>query len=124
VRRRDCLGYATATDGGALPGVHHRIEGDAVSDKLPYDAECNASKAAMERFLRALVEVDGHFTDSFYNHPLNKPHTTVYFRVWLPPGTEQRFARLAQIEAVKPPAVPDLGWCADINTTASKERSE
>lgn len=75
-----------------------------MADKQPWDAECDATKVAMERFLRALVVVRGHFTDSFSLAPVDKPsRVTVFFRIWLIPGTEQRFVELAKIESLKPP---------------------
>ena len=79
--------------------------------KLPWDAECDASRAAMERFLRALVCTDSHFTDSFTLMSVTKPTrgATVFFRVWIPAGSEQRFLELAQIDEVKPPMRVQVG---------------
>lgn len=75
-----------------------------MATKQPWDAECDATKVAMERFLRALVVVRGHFTDSVSLAPVDKPsRVTIFFRVFLIPGTEQRFAELAKIEPVKSP---------------------
>lgn len=82
--------------------------------KLPWDAECNTTRAAMDRFLRALVYVDGHFTDAHtlgnVMHPLRYVH--VHFRVWLPEGREAEFVSLAKVE-IKPPPRVDLGWSAE-----------
>lgn len=83
-------------------------------DKLNWDAECDATRAGMERFLRALVCTDSHFTDSFTLEPVTKPkRVSVFFRVWIPRGSEQRFLAMAQIDELKPPPRVDLGWTAD-----------
>ena len=65
----------------------------------------------MERFLRALVVVHGHFTDSFSLAPVDKPsRATVFFRIWLKPGTESQFVEIAQIESVKTPPKVEFGY--------------
>lgn len=87
----------------------------AAMTKQLWDAECDATRAGMERFLRALVHVGGHFTDSFTLAPILEPRrgVTVFFRVWLLPGTEARFVELAKIEPVRPPPRVDLGMTCD-----------
>lgn len=83
-------------------------------DKLNWDAECDATRAGMERFLRALVCTDSHFTDSFTLEPVTRPkRVSVFFRVWIPRGSEQRFLEMAQIDELKPPPMVDAG-CSDI----------
>lgn len=83
-----------------------------MAEKLPWNCDCDATRAGMERFIRALVRVGGHFTDSFTLHTIEKPTrgVTVFFRIWLVPGTEQRFLSLAEIDEIKPPPRVDLGW--------------
>lgn len=76
------------------------------SDKQPWDAECDATRVGLERFMRALIVVKGHFTDSFYLAPVDKPTrgVTVFFRVWIPEGLEAKFALLAKpISPLKAP---------------------
>lgn len=79
-------------------------------NKLPWDAECDATKAGMERFLRALVCTHSHFTDSFTLAPVDKPcRVTVFFRVWVPEGHELRFLELARVDELKPPPRVAIG---------------
>lgn len=82
--------------------------------KLNWDTDCDATKTAMERFLRALVVVGGHFTSSFSLHPVATPQrgVSVFFRVWIPRGREARFVELAKVE-LKPPPRVSLGWSCD-----------
>ena len=72
---------------------------------LPWDAEFQATRPGMERAMRALVCVRGHFTDSMTLAPVTKParNVTVFLRVWLRPGTEQVFMNMAGIDEIKPP---------------------
>jgi hypothetical protein len=74
-------------------------------EKVPYDAECDATRIGMERFFRALLAVRGHFSDSFSLAPIDTPsRVTIFLRVWLRPGTEARFVELAKIrEPLKTP---------------------
>lgn len=78
--------------------------------KTAYDTDCTASGASMERFIRALCTVRGHFTDSFSLAPIDKPTraVSVFFRIWLTPGTEHRFMEMAGVE-IKPPARVSVG---------------
>lgn len=82
-----------------------------MSDKLPWDADCSATRAGMERFLRALVCVGGHFTDSFTLAPVTQPtrSVSVFFRIWLPQGCELRFLEMANIDELKPPPRVQVG---------------
>ncbi len=72
---------------------------------LPWDAEFQATRPGMERAMRALVCVRGHFTDSMALAPVAKPTraVTVFMRIWLRPGTEQVFMEMAGIDEIKPP---------------------
>jgi hypothetical protein len=82
----------------------------AVNGKLPWDAECDATKVGMERFLRALVCTKSHFSDSFSLAPVNTPsRVTVFFRVWVPEGQEQRFLEMAKLDELKPPPRVQVG---------------
>lgn len=86
------------------------------AEKKPWDADCDATKAGLERFMRALIVVGGHFTDSFSLAAVDKPTrgVSVFFRVWIPDGSEQRFAELAHVEPLKPPPRVSLGWSVDV----------
>lgn len=97
-----------------------------MSEKLPYDADCLATHAAMERFLRALVIVGGHFTDSFTLHPIDKASrsVSVFFRVWLRPGTERQFEELAKIDPIKQPPRVDLGLTSSLDDDAHTAREQ
>jgi hypothetical protein len=88
-----------------------RVERNAVmGEKLPWDVDCDATRVGMERFLRALVCTRSHFTDSFSLAPVVKPsRVTVFFRVWIPTGSEQRFLELAQVDELKPPQRVSVG---------------
>lgn len=81
-----------------------------MSDKTAYDTDCDATRAGMERFIRALVTCGGHFTSSFTLYPIDKAsrHVSVFFRVWLKPGTERRFMEMAGVE-IKWPARVSVG---------------
>jgi hypothetical protein len=94
----------------AAGAVRDENTGGSMSDKTAYDTDCDANKTAMERFFRALVTVRGHFTDSFSLAPVDKPTrgVSVFFRVWLRPGTERRFCDLAGAE-IKPPGRVSVG---------------
>ena len=78
---------------------------EPVNGKLPWDADCDATRVGMERFLRALVCTRSHFTDSFTLAPVSKPTrgVTVFFRVWIAVGQEQAFLEMAGVDALKPP---------------------
>jgi hypothetical protein len=80
------------------------------TEKLPWDVDVDATKVRMERFIRALVVVDGHFTDSFSLASVEKPSrgVTVFFRIWIKPGTEQRFLALAGVDRLRPPPFINL----------------
>jgi len=80
------------------------------TEKLPWDVDIDATKIGMERFIRALVVTDGHFTDSFSLASVEKPSrfVTVFFRVWIKPGAEQRFLALAGVDKLRPPPVVNL----------------
>ena len=81
------------------------------TDKIPLDANCDATKVGLERFMRALIVVGGHFTDSFTLAPVVEPSrgVTVFFRIWLHPSTEARFAELAKVEMPTTPLKVDCG---------------
>jgi hypothetical protein len=82
-----------------------------MSEKLPWDVDCDATRAGMERFIRALVCVRGHFSDSFTLYPVDKPQrgVSVFFRVWIPEGAEQRFLEMAGLDELKPPPRVQVG---------------
>lgn len=81
-----------------------------VDGKLPWDAECDATKVGMERFLRALVCTGSHFTDSHSLAPVLCPsRITVFFRVWIPEGQEQTFLALSRGDELKPPPRVSVG---------------
>lgn len=78
-----------------------------INGKLPWDTSCLATAAGLERMMRALVVVDGHFSDCFSAHRehLAKPSRSaeVHFRVWIPEGWEQKFCDIAQAKLIEPP---------------------
>ncbi len=78
---------------------------------LPWDAEFQATRPGMERAMRALVCVRGHFTDSMTLAPVAKPTraVTVFMRIWLRPGTEKVFMEMAGIDEIKPPPLVHVG---------------
>jgi len=81
-----------------------------VNTKSPWDAECDATKVGLERFLRACICTKSHFTDSFSLAPVDKPcRVTVFFRVWIPEGQEQAFLKMALLDGLKPPPRVQLG---------------
>lgn len=81
-----------------------------MSEKIPWDADCDATRVGLERFMRALVVTHSHFSDSFTLASVVKPgRVTVFFRVWIPEGEEQAFMKLACIDEMKPPPRVALG---------------
>ncbi len=80
-------------------------------NKLPWGADCAATRVGLERFMRALICTGSHFTDSFTLAPVDKPSrgVTVFFRVWIPEGSEQRFMALALVDELTPPPRVQLG---------------
>jgi hypothetical protein len=81
-----------------------------VADKLAWDVDCSATRAAMERMLRALVCTGSHFTDSFSLGQVDKPSAvTVFLRVHVPIGSEQRFLTLAGVDTLRPPPRVQVG---------------
>jgi len=78
-----------------------------LSEKKPWDTDCQATKVALERFVRSLVMVGGHFTDSFFlpTGEVARPnrYTSVFFRVWIPVGQEERFKELSKMKLAPPP---------------------
>lgn len=81
--------------------------------KLSWDVDCDATRAGLERFMRALVCTKSHFTDSFTLAPVDKPRrVTVFFRIWVPEGSEQRFMEMANIPELKPPPRVSVGMDA------------
>ena len=84
-----------------------------MSEKLSWDVEIEATRVGMERLMRALVCTHSHFTDSFtLQSPrlIEKPsRASVFFRVWITVGAEQRFLALAQIARLHPPPVVQVG---------------
>ncbi len=78
--------------------------------KLPWDAECMATRVGMERFLRALVCTRSHFSDSHTLAPIDKPRrVSVFFRVWVPSGNELLFLEMAGLDALLPPPRAHVG---------------
>lgn len=78
--------------------------------KLPWDADCDATRAGLERMVRALVVVDGHFTCSHLigdRAKVAEPQRgyTIFFRVWIPIGREAEFAQHAKAELTPPPRI-------------------
>lgn len=91
---------------GAEPWATQPIDG-----KLPWDADVDGTRAGMERFVRALVCVGGHFTSSFtLGNDATKPFKdTVFFRVWIPEGKEARFLEVSTLEELRPPPRVHVG---------------
>ncbi len=85
-------------------------------DKLPWDADCDGSGAALQRFMRALVCTGSHFTDSHTigGHALARG-VSVFFRVWIAKGAEQRFLDLAEIAELKPPPRVQIGMATPVD---------
>ncbi len=82
--------------------------------KLPWDADCDATRAGMERFLRALVCTGSHFTDSFALTAVDVPsRATIFFRIFVPEGREQYFMRLAKVDELRPPPRVHVGFDTD-----------
>jgi hypothetical protein len=84
------------------------------SEKKPWDTDTNASKAGLERFIRALLSCGGHFTSSFFiGGSISIPNraTSIFFRIWLPVGMEKKFEELSGLTLKEPPRVgADDGW--------------
>ena len=81
-----------------------------MSEKQPWDTDCDATRAGMERFLRALVCTGSHFTDSHALAPVDKPaRVSVFFRVWIPTGRERLFMDMANLDELKPPSRVQVG---------------
>jgi hypothetical protein len=78
-----------------MTGVH--------AQKKPWDTDCDATKAGLERFMRALIITGSHFTSSFTLAPVERPcrGVSVFFRVWIPEGREGVFITHSQC-ALKP----------------------
>lgn len=76
-----------------------------MNEKKPWDTDTPASKVGLERFIRSLVSVRGHFTDSFSLAPIDQPSrgVSVFFRVWIPEGNEKRFEELSGLKLKPPP---------------------
>lgn len=74
-----------------------------MSAKKPWDAEVDATRTGLERLMRALLVVGGHFTDSFSLAPVTErpSRVTVWLRVHLPEGAEERFRELAHLGEVR-----------------------
>lgn len=84
-------------------------------ERRPWDVDLTMSKAALERYMRALVVVRGHFTDSMtlYGDPLNADRSVSLFtRTWIPDGRLAEFQRLARPEGVRPPARMQVGMAS------------
>lgn len=79
----------------------------AIPAKQPWDTECDATKVALERLMRGLLQTRSHFTDSFALADISKPTrgVTVFLRVWVPEGQEECLSRVAKIVLTKPPRV-------------------
>ncbi len=73
----------------------------------PWDTDTEASKVKLERFIRSLLVVGGHFTSSFSLAPIENPtrSVSVFFRVWIPEGNEKRFEELSGLKLKKPAKV-------------------
>lgn len=78
-----------------------------------WDVDSLMSSAALERIMRALVTVGGHFTCAHTYGGQHYRHQPVMFRIWLPVGTEEQFREIAKVE-IKPPPRVDLGWSGGI----------
>jgi len=90
-------------------GCSARKGGDAVI-MLNWDAECDASRAGLERFMRALVCTCSHFTSSFAPTSVATPsREIVTFRVWIPVGMEQEFLSAAKVDVLAPPVNVQVG---------------
>lgn len=83
----------------------------STKNELAWDVEFDATKIAMERVMRALVVTSSHFTSSFTLAPVDKPTrgVSVFMRVWVPSGKEQRFLELAGLDELKPPPRVHVG---------------
>jgi len=88
----------------------NKVLRESLMDKLnPWDTDCEATKVGLERFIRALLCVQGHFTSSFTigNYPLNVPSrgVSVFFRVHIPDGREREFEELSGMTLAAPPKI-------------------
>jgi hypothetical protein len=76
-----------------------------VDEKHPWDCDVDATRAGLERFIRALFIVRGHFTDSFALGPIDTPsRNTIFVRVWIPHSRYAEFVRLARCAPLRKPA--------------------
>ena len=96
----------------------HHEDGYCVKDRGPlpslrgWDTSCDATKVGLERMMRALIVCGGHFTSSFNlaggpGMDLRKPQrgATIFYRIWIPEGTELEFMEISQAELKRPPKV-------------------
>lgn len=79
--------------------------------KLAWDVDIDATKAAMERLMRALVCTKSHFTDAYALAPIDVPTrgVSVFFRVHITEGQEQRFLAMAKLDLLRPPPRIQVG---------------
>ena len=82
-----------------------------MTPKRPWDVDTNMGKAALERFMRALVVCRGHFTDSMTLGPVGSAgrNVSLFTRVWLPDGKLPEFRQLAKPFAVRVPPRVQVG---------------
>lgn len=83
-----------------------RMPGHVAPQLLPWDTDVSATRAGLERLMRALICVGGHFTDSFAFGPMDPPsRISVFLRVFIPEGREEEFKTRAKAELLPPPRV-------------------
>lgn len=117
--RNERIGTAAWAEVARLKPIVSRPLGEPVpveltGGKLPWDASCRASGAALERFMLALVRTNSHFTDSFVVGGADRVQLPsrvhdVHFRIWVPVGAEPRLLELACIDKLTPPARVQVG---------------
>ena len=78
----------------------------SMKEKKAWDVDdVTWSKESLSRCFRALIVVNGHFTDSFTIRPPRSGRDSVFLRVWIPEGREEEFENLCKAKLRKPPVV-------------------